>query len=299
MSFTTIAFIVFFAVVLVVYYLVPKKVQWMWLLAASIFFYMYTLWWGIFFLIGTVAFTYALARLIDRENALVKERLDRVEDKSRKKEIKAKGERTKRLYVILGVLGLVLLLVVMRYTNLAVEAIEKRFSVETGVPSLIMPIGLSFYVFQTIGYLVDVGRGTYPAERNFLKFLLYIAYFPHVLQGPLDDYQTVSEALYAPHTFDETASANGIRRALWGFFKKLVIANQSMMIISSLLATGGNGDGLTSFVVLLLYALWIYADFSGYMDIAIGCSTMLGIPIAENFDSPYLSGDIAEYWRRW
>lgn len=305
MTFTTLTFLIFFGIVFFGYYLIPQKFQWPWLLVASVVFYLFSTPVCILYLWGTVTITYLFSRWLDKiegqkEAYLAANALDKEE----KKRYKAKIAKQKKGVLTLGLVLLVGTLVVVKYTSFFLENLNKLMGVlgnETSFfANIIVPIGLSFYIFQSVGYLVDVYRGTYAAERNYLKFALYISYFPHIMQGPLDDYQKVSAALFAPHTFDRGQAVLGIQRAAWGFFKKLVVANQISMMINGILQNGGSGEaGITIFFVIVLYAIQLYADFSGYMEIAIGCSQMLGIPIAENFDTPYFSGSIAEYWRRW
>lgn len=300
MSFITLTFLVFFAIVFWGYYLIPKKFQWMWLLAGSLVFYAFSTWWALFYLLGTIALTYGSAVWLDSIEGKRKLALKGVKDKEEKTKIKSKFEGKKKSVIFWSLFVLVGLLVVVKYTNFVLKNVTSLFKLDEFTLNIILPIGLSFYLFQSIGYLVDVYRGQYEAEKNFFKFALYVSYFPHVLQGPLDDYQSVSEALYASREFDYAKVVSGAKRAAWGFFKKMVIANQIAVITGGVISSGGAGaDGLTIIFCMVLYSIELYADFSGYMDIAIGCSRMLGIEIAENFDSPYFSGSITEFWRRW
>lgn len=300
MSFTTLNFLVFFAVVFWGYYLIPKKWQWIWLLIASFVFYAFSAWWALFYLAGTIALTYGGARWIDALEGKRKEAIKNC-PKEEKSAVKKKFERKKR-GVLAGVLVLLVgLLAFVKYTNFFLDIGFKLMGGEGESPalSLLVPIGLSFYLFQNIGYLIDVYRGQYEAEKNPFRFALAISYFPHLLQGPLDDYKAVSTALYASREFDDSLAVSGAKRAAWGFFKKLVIANQVASICNPIISAGGGYDGLSVITCMVLYAIELYADFSGYMDIAIGCSKLLGIPLAENFDAPYFSTGVAEYWRRW
>ncbi|MBO5526191.1 MAG: MBOAT family protein [Clostridia bacterium] len=300
MSFTTLKFLIFFAIVFWGYFLIPKRFQWAWLLVGSLVFYAFSAWWAIFYLLGTITVSYGCARWIQSLSLKQKESLVGVKDKNEKSKIKASFERKKKWVVVLALVLLVGLLVVVKYTNFILKNVESVFHLDSFALDIVMPVGLSFYIFQNIGYLIDVYRGQYEAEKNYFKFALYISYFPHVLQGPLDDYEAVSAELYGTHEFDYARVVSGAKRAAWGFFKKLVIANQISVVIDGVIKSGGTGhEGLSIMLSVVLYAFWIYADFSGYMDMAIGMSKMLGIPIAENFDSPYLSKNIAEYWRRW
>ncbi len=166
--------------------------------------------------------------------------------------------------------------------------------------SLVLPIGLSFYVFQSMGYCIDVYRGTAETETNFFRHALYVSFFPQLLQGPIGDYNRLSPQIFQEHEFSYRNAVYGLQRAAWGFFKKLVIANQISLVIDGIWADYGSYTGfLFWWCILVLYAFQLYADFSGYMDIANGCAQMLGIVMDENFETPYFSKSIAEFWRRW
>ena len=168
-----------------------------------------------------------------------------------------------------------------------------------GSLSLILPLGLSFYIFQSLGYCIDVYRGEFPAEKNLLRHALFVSFFPQLLQGPIGSYSSLAPQLCGGRDFDYHEAVFGLQRVVWGFFKKLVIANHiALLIDDKWTSQTAEGFVLWSFV-LFLYSIQLYADFSGYMDIACGCSQMLGIRLDENFDSPYLSKSISEFWRRW
>ena len=165
---------------------------------------------------------------------------------------------------------------------------------------VILPVGLSFYIFQSLGYCIDVYRGTARAERNFFKYALYVSFFPQILQGPIGDYNRLAPQLFAPHDFSYKEAVYGIERVAWGFFKKLVIANQISLILDGVWIGYFEYSGCAFWMMaLVFYAIQLYADFSGYMDIANGCAQMLGIRMDENFCTPYFSRNIAEFWRNW
>lgn len=298
MSFTEPKFLIFFPIVFLGYYLIPKKWQWAWLLVASVAFYAFFAWWAMLFLVGTLLLSYFGANILS--NIDLQKRKELSQQGVDKKQVKAEYAKKQSLALTLVLIALLLVLVIPKYTRFFVETICDVFQREAPVVSLVMPVGLSFYIFQAIGYVIDVHRGQYEAERNFLRYASVILYFPHILQGPLDPYEDLSKQIFAEHSFEEERTFKGIFRMVWGYMKKTVVAGQAIVVYRSVLATGGVGyDGLTILFAMLLYALWIYADFSGYMDIAIGASTVLDIRISENFDAPYFSGSIEEYWRRW
>lgn len=262
MSFTTIEFAYFALATLVLYFVLPKKAQWVVLLAANIYFYYDTGWKSFLFLVSTVLVSYGVAILIEKS------------EKNKKKPLVLWGS----LFVFLA------MFVVMRVSPMAKS---------------IMPLGLSFYSLQCIGYMIEVYRGTTLAERNPLKYFVYISYFPHVLQGPFSDYNQLKNKIFEPHSFDYERVVQGMYRFVWGYMKKRVIADRIGLIVDPVFSVGEGYYGLTVVYVACLYAVQLYADFSGYMDMACGISSMLGIDIQENFNVPYASKSMAEFWRRW
>ena len=174
-----------------------------------------------------------------------------------------------------------------------------RYSVYIGIRDLIVPLGISFYTFMTIGYAHDCyGKKIEPCD-SLLHYALFISYFPQITQGPIGTYQKMKDQLIASHDFDITNIKEGGYRIIKGLFKKLVIAGRLTYYVDTVFSDPASQGGLTLFVGVFFYAIELYADFSGYMDIACGISRMLGIELAENFIRPYFSRDIQEYWRRW
>lgn len=258
MTFTTTEFAIFMAITFCIYYIVPKKLQWIVLLLANAYFYYQAGLPAMLFLVGTILLTYGAGLLIEKTGQ-------------------------KKIVIVTIILLLCALMVVMRMP----------------FANIYMPLGLSFYTLQCIGYCVDVHRQMVPAEKNPAKYALYISFFPHVLQGPFEDYSELSKQLLAEHHFDYEQCVYGIYRIAFGLVKKLIIADRIGYIVDAVYETGEGYYGLTVFVVMLLYAIQLYADFSGYMDMAVGMSQMLGIKIQENFNVPYGSKSMTEFWRRW
>ena len=169
----------------------------------------------------------------------------------------------------------------------------------TGAGSVVVPLGISFYSLQLIAYLVDVRRGVVPAERDFLKFALYVSWFPHIMQGPIARYKELGSTLYsgAPLEYDRTAS--GAQLALWGMAKKLIIADRAKIVVDAVYASYNDYGGAMIVLATVLYALQLYADFSGCVDISLGVSEIFGIRLGRNFAQPYLATSISELWKRW
>ena len=307
MIFTSISFLIFFSVVFLLYYIVPKKIQWIVLLIASIFFYISASVQYIFYVLFASIITYVGALIISNIDKKQKSTIENNSNnitKDEKKALKKSFQKRKKIIIVVTVLVTLSLLIIMKYTKFIfqnISLVHNLVGLEFKSPTwnFILPIGISFYTFMSIGYAIDVYRGEYPAEKNFLKYFLYISYFPHVLQGPIDKYKDLSEEFFKPKIFSYEETIQGLSRVVVGLIKKMVIADKILPICTMVIQSPNEYYGKNVLIMIILYAIELYADFSGYMDIAIGCSKMLGIKIAENFDSPYLSKSIAEYWRRW
>jgi D-alanyl-lipoteichoic acid acyltransferase DltB (MBOAT superfamily) len=165
--------------------------------------------------------------------------------------------------------------------------------------SLALPMGISFYTFQAVGYLIDVYRGTVRAERNPFKFALFVSFFPQLIQGPISRFGDLAPSLYGEHDFDGKTVCYGLQRMLWGYFKKMVIADRILTGVTVLIGDMDTYHGAYAFVGMLFYTLELYADFTGGIDITIGIAEVMGIKVQENFHRPYFSRSLKEYWRRW
>lgn len=163
---------------------------------------------------------------------------------------------------------------------------------------LLAPMGVSYFSLQIISYLVDVYRGKIQPERNILRYSLYITYYPHLTMGPIESYPSMQQAL-AQRKFSWDGISLGAARAIWGLFKQLVIAARAGVIVSAIAADPAAYQGGYALLAMVLYSLQLYADFSGGMDIVLGVSQMLGLRLSENFDRPYFSESVQEFWRRW
>lgn len=312
MLFTSYTFIAFLIILFLVYYLLPHKWQWVITLCAGLFFYAYAFkdpgkQFGFFFIIITIITTYLSARLIDRNLKIQqeyvktnKETLDREAKKAYKEKM-----RKKRLSILTGCLVLNFgILAVLKYTNFAISNVNgviKLFGSEAAVGSVdfVLPLGISFYTFQSMGYLIDVYRGKYESVRNPFKFALFVSFFPQLIQGPISRYDDMADSLFVPHSFDFTRVSRGIERILWGYFKKVVIADRMLVGVKEIIGAPDTYFGFYVFLGAIFYALELYADFTGGIDITIGIAEVLGIKVRENFERPYFSKSIKEYWRRW
>ncbi len=268
MRFTSFGFLLYAGLVLLVYYRIPRKWQWKLLLAASYSFYLCSGVRNLCFLLLTTVSTYASARVIDH----IRRSCDR----------KTAQKRCKKwMWLCIGV----------NFGLLAVCKLRVTFQ------SILLPMGISFYMFQSIGYVIDVSRGSVDAERNFFKCALFVSFFPQLVQGPISQYHALMPQLLAEHPYDGKQVSFGFQRMLWGYFKKLVIADRIAVAVATL--KGAEYCGASFLVLTVFYAVQIYGDFTGGIDIAIGLSEALGIRLPENFIRPFFSKNTAEYWRRW
>ena len=301
MSFISSEFIFLIVCLLIVYYFLGtfyKKYQWVVLLIASLVYYCSETKILSIYLVLTVLVSWLCANRIQnieiRYNNIISEIQQAEEKKKLKKEMRTKAEKRKKVVLLCALLPMLGMLAFLKCRpHFIFDSEMTKFN------WFIMPLGISFFTFFSVGYCVDVYRGTVPAEKNILKYALYICYFPHIGQGPLDRYEELMPQLTRDHQFDRYEFRLGIERVLIGYFKKLVIANNLSLFIDPVYSAPVSYSGIVLIFATLMYAIQIYADFSGYMDIACGISRCLGIKLTENFETPYFSKSIAEYWRRW
>ena len=302
MLFTSYSFILFLTVMFLLYYAVPKKCQWMLLLAGSYCFYAYS---GIhflaFILLTTVSTWYSarrITRIQEQQAAYLKEHKASM-DKEQKKRYKASMKKKTKRWMLACILLNIGLLAVLKYTDFVISNINGIFHTGLTFMNFALPMGISFYTFQSMGYLLDVYRAKYPAQENAAKFALFVSFFPQVIQGPISRYNDLSGTLYEPHSLEWRNISYGIQRICWGFFKKLVIADRLLVAVKSLVSAPDEYMGVYVVLVILFYAIELYADFTGGIDITIGIAQVFGVKLAENFERPFFSKNITEYWRRW
>ncbi|MEG2082092.1 MAG: MBOAT family O-acyltransferase, partial [Oscillospiraceae bacterium] len=297
MLFTTLEFVGFLALCVVVYYLLPKKMQWLVLLGASLAFYMGIGRRRVVYVLASAVSTWLAAQVLEKLNAREKEHLKREKetlDKEQKNKLK-KGYRFKKRLVFAAFLGLNLGgLVFFKFYSFAQAATPLLPKL-----NLIMPVGISFYTLQIIGYISDVYNKKVTAQKSLLKTVLFTTYFPQIIQGPISRFDKLQGQLIDSHSFDYDKFVLGLLRMLWGYFKKLVIADRFAPVVAALFADSKSYGGFEIAMVVVLYTIQLYADFSGGVDIALGASELFGINLAENFNTPFFSKSIGEFWRRW
>jgi Predicted membrane protein involved in D-alanine export len=197
-----------------------------------------------------------------------------------------------------------MMLLVFKYINFFLSSINSVFSLagsgnHFNSLDIILPIGISFYIFQSLGYVIDVYRGTIKAEKNFFMYSLFVSFFPQIMSGPIGRASQLLPQLREEKFLDSKLVLSGLQLMLWGFFKKLVIANRLAVYVDRIYGNVDFFNGPSLLLASILYSIEIYCDFSGYTDIAIGVARVLGIKLMKNFDLPYFSSSISEFWRRW
>lgn len=272
---------IFFPLVTGLYFVLPQRWRWLLLLLASCWFYMAFVPVYILILAGTILIDYFAGILIEDSKGAARKRW-----------------LTASIVANLGVLA------VFKYWNFLNANIGELFvsmGLSYGVPDLgiLLPIGLSFHTFQSLAYTIEVYRGTQKAERRPGMFALYVMFFPQLVAGPIERPRNLLEQIEHPRTFDGVKAVDGLRQILWGLFKKMVIADNCAIQADRIFDHHEQLGGSTLLLGAVFFALQIYGDFSGYSDIALGCSRLLGFSLMRNFAFPYFSRDIAEFWRRW
>lgn len=284
MLFVSYQFLLFLVSVFILFYCFPGKFQPIILLSASLFFYWNVNGGCLIYIVITVITTYVTGRIISE----------------RKKNAHKKNKK----WLIVGIGINIGLLAVFKYTNFTIYNINQLIVLMGGTKTLdyvtlVLPVGISFYTFQSIGYLLDVYRGKYAAEKNIFQIALFLCFFPQLIQGPISRFDEISPSLFSKKKFDKYVVCTGVQRILWGYFKKLVIADRILVAVNEIIGNPEQYHGTYVLLGALFYAVELYADFTGGIDITLGIGELFGIKMAENFRRPYFSKSIKEYWTRW
>lgn len=307
MLFTSYEFIGFFLLLLVLYYAVPKKWQWILLLLGSYWFYFAANPKYLGYILATTVLTYMTARVIDsnfvRQRAYLQEHKATM-SREEKKIYKGKKGKIRRRWLIMGLVSVLAILAVTKYTNFFLSNLNGILGAlgqdrQVSLVDLLLPLGISFYTFQAVGYLIDVYRETVPAEKNFFRYALFVSFFPQLIQGPISRFGDLSQTLWKEHSFCWENIRDGFSRILWGYFKKLVVADRIFAAVGLMIGSPDTYQGAYALVAMVFYTIQLYADFTGGIDITIGIAQMLGVHVKENFMRPYFSKSLKEYWRRW
>lgn len=299
MSFTSLSFLLLVGGAVLAYYILPKRCQWVVLLAVSMVFY----WVGggktILYVFYTAATVYAATLLLGHFNAL-----KNAAPKEEKKAVAAKYKPYRRAVVLAACLANFVLLYVLKYWNFTaglLQPLADRLSPGAQIPlsELVLPLGVSFFMFQSVGYVIDVYRDKHPPEKNFAKLLLFVSFFPQMVQGPISRFHELEPQLLAQRSLDCTSLKYGIQLILWGYFKKLVIADRAAVLVNSVMGDPWSHSGSVLAFSIFFYCIQLYCDFSGGIDITRGVAQLFGIDLAENFRRPVFSTSLTDFWRRW
>ena len=281
MLFNSLQFIVFCLIIVPAYFVIPSRFQWGLLLLASIFFYLSFVPYLIVVMGAVILFDYLTG--IQIEHAIGKRRT---------------------AMLILGISGNIAILILFKYynfINLNIAQILAFFQTETPFPfiSILAPIGLSYITFQSISYKIEIFRNNIQAERNLGIYSVYLMLFTKVIAGPIERPQHLLPQLKIRHEFDFELFKEGLMQMAFGFFKKVVIADRLAMVVDAAYQDPSGQNGMELFIAVIFYSFQVYCDFSGYTDIALGVSKVMGIQLTDNFNKPYFSKSISEFWKRW
>ena len=278
MHFFTLTFVGFFAVVTALYYLFPYRYRWIILVVGSYYFYAAWKPANLPFLLAPTLLAYVLAVAME----------------------KSPTKKKKRIFLFLSLTGCLGLLIFFKYTGFLLNSLKPVFNLPASrVWSVILPIGISFYTFRLISYVMDVFRGKIPAERHLGYLALYVAFFPQILAGPIDRAANLLHQLKSKVRWDWEQIASGIQLIVWGLFKKMVIAEHMALFVNQVFRNPVQYHGINLLFGAYFYAFQIYCDFSGYSDIAIGLTRVLGFRSIDNFYYPYFSKNLTQFWNRW
>ena len=281
MLFNSLHFVYFFIIVTTAYFMLPHKYRWQLLLGASCYFYMAFLPIYILILGFTIVIDYFAGIYIEN----------------------TEGSK-RRLYLIISLIANIGVLAVFKYFNFLNDNLSlllNSVGYHNSIPnlSILLPIGLSFHTFQAMSYTIEVYRGNQKAERHFGIYALYVMFYPQLVAGPIERPQNILHQFYEKHKFDYKQVTDGLKLMAWGLFKKVVIADRLASTVNRVYDNPTDFEGLALIVATVFFAIQIYCDFSGYSDIAIGSAQVMGYKLMKNFDRPYFSKSISEFWKRW
>lgn len=289
MLFNSTDFLIFFPIVVLLYFVMPKKIKNIYLLICSYYFYMC---WNakyVLLLFASTAITYGIGRLIGMIST---------EETDKQKLI------LKKVFVAIGFSSNLIILFFFKYTNFLLDNVNILFRnlgiAQITIPfDIVLPVGISFYIFQALGYTVDVYRGDIKAEKNFITYAAFVSFFPQLVAGPIERSANLLKQFGEVHKFDFERAKNGILLMLWGYFQKVVIADRIAVLVDNVYNYPQYYAGFELLIATVLFAFQVYCDFAGYSNIAIGAAQVMGFKLMNNFDCPYFAHTVADFWRRW
>lgn len=304
MSIVSAEFLLFTVALTLFYFIVPKRFQWLIVLIGNLVFYAYA---GIKYFLYVLlisGITYLMALKLEAVSEEGTKLVSVTDTPEAKKAIKAEILKKKKYFCGIAIVIAMGIWVVLKYGNFFIDnynalAGEIRVACTVNHISWVLPLGMSFYTFDAVGYLVDIYRGKYKSEKNYAKYLAFVSYFPHIIQGPFSRFDHLGKSICEEHSFSYDRMSAGCARILWGLFKKIVVADQIGIAVNAIFEGYEIYTGIYMMFAMCAYGIQLYADFSGYMDIMCGISCILGIELAENFRCPYFAKTVDEFWRKW
>lgn len=289
MSFNSVDFLVFFPVVILVYYIIPRKIRYIWLLIASYYFYMS---WNpkyVFLLALSTVLTWFTGWIVEKYKG-------------------RKSEQSGKIFLVIFILLNLVILFLFKYFDFGINTLNRilgYFNISSVVNpfDFLLPVGISFYTFQALGYIIDVYRGKVKAEYNILKYALFVSFFPQLVAGPIERSENllrqINESQHTKSKESFNRITNGLIYMLYGYFLKMVIADRIAILVDTVWDKWYLYGGVELLVAAIGFALQIYCDFSSYSTIAIGAAQVMGFTLMENFEAPYFAESVKEFWRRW
>lgn len=289
MLFNTPQYLLFLPIVVVIYYCLPQKVRYIWLLTASYYFYMQWNSLYVILLFFCTLLTYTCARII--ENL-------RVHREDKQNDYRQKICLAICILLNLGILGF------FKYFNFGISWLNSllayiHINEIDWNHDILLPVGISFYTLQALGYLIDVYRGDIYAEKNFMRYALFVSFFPQLVAGPIERSKNLLVQLHTPKSFQYENLRKGLLLVLWGLFLKMVIADRAAIIVDTVYGNSKVYQGFYIIVATVFFAIQIYCDFYGYSTIARGSALIMGIHLMDNFNAPYYAKSVKEFWQRW
>lgn len=282
MLFNSFAFLIFFPTVVLLYFLVPHRFRWLFLLVASYYFYMN--WKPVYAILifASTIITWGCGLLLERTDTRFK----------------------KRLFLTISLLinfGILFTFKYFDFLNESVFTVLDAMNIRWTVPNLdlLLPVGISFYTFQAVGYTIDVYRGDLKAEKHFGIYALFVSFFPQLVAGPIERAKNLLPQFRVKHSFNLEKLESGLKQMIWGFFMKLVVADRLSLLVNAAYNNTEDHNGTTLLIATIFFAFQIYCDFAGYSNIAIGAARIMGFDLMTNFRQPYFSTNIGEFWHRW
>jgi len=289
MQFTSLIFIMFFLIISTIYFIIPNKYRWFWLLICSYLFYMSSDPKYVIFIAASTIIIYFSGLLIENANKISNEK---------------KSIQIKKILVIASIssnLGILFLFKYYNFFNTSLARVLNIFGISIHMPTFryLLPLGISFYTLQALSYIIDVYRKDVVAEKNLGKLALFVSFFPQVVAGPIEKSKNMLHQFDEKHVFDYYRVKNGLLLMLWGTFVKIVVSDRLAILVNTVYDNPNNYKGFSILIATVFFTFQIYLDFMSYSDIARGAAEVLGFNITNNFKQPYLANSIKEFWSRW